>query len=117
MEEDRRKAERRTNVELTEDRVANLEDAVESIKARVYNGLGKELRKEVADGLQQNTRIMLGILVAMVLAMAGFIINGGISSRRTEDYNTKLYSAILQLDKKIDIHLAESELRRNGVAQ
>jgi len=99
-------------------RLGEMHDEIEKIRARVYNGLGAELRKEVADALRGTNSLVVGLLVAMFLALAGIVIQDRLASEQRSLENDKTYAAVMALDKKLDLHLQESnreDARRSGM--
>jgi hypothetical protein len=93
-----------------EEEVDSLREDVKQIRARVYNGLGNELRAEVAKEIGGIRNLLIGVLISLVLALTGIVIQGRSSTAQSTEENNRNYAAILQLDKKLELHLQEGRL-------
>jgi hypothetical protein len=82
---------------------------MEEIHHRVYNGLGQELRQEVGKELSGMRRLVIGILIALLLSLAGIIVEGRTSSTTASQENLRNYKAIVDLEMKLDYHLQQTE--------
>ena len=90
-----------------EGKLERMQSDIDSIKARVYNGLGNELRSEVGKELAHNRGLVVGILVSLILSFAGIIVQGRIASNSASHENDRNYMAIMELKEKLDIHLSQ----------
>jgi hypothetical protein len=99
---DRRMTNRR---ELDQVTVTRLQAQIDEIHTRVYNGLGKELRQEVARGLAATNRLVMGILIALLLSLAGIIIEGRWSANQATAENDRNYKAIIDIGSRLDNHI------------
>lgn len=82
-----------------------LQVQVDEIHHRVFNGLGLELRKEIGKDVHGLSNRIWGVIFALLLAFAGIIIEGRVSSNQVTMENMTNYKAIVDLDKKIEMHL------------
>jgi hypothetical protein len=119
---------------LHEQRMENIESAcaetrneIVEVRKRVYNGMAAELRSEVKeefkvvrdefntsiDAVKKQVRsvnggtrkLLIGIAISLFMLMAGGIIEGVWSSKQASTENDRNLRAILELDKKLEIHL------------
>jgi hypothetical protein len=91
-----------------ESRFACIETDVKEIRKRVYNGLGAELRAEVEKGLARTNTLVVSILISVLLALAGIVVQNRVEANQHTLESDRNYTAIMQLDKKLEIHLIQS---------
>jgi hypothetical protein len=91
--------------EEQEKRLSEIETDIKEIRKRIFNGLAQELRQEVDKSVGGVRAMVIGILISMLLGLAGIIIEGRISSGASTDENMRNYKAILELDQKVDEHI------------
>jgi hypothetical protein len=89
-----------------------LRKQVEEVHHRVFNGLGKEIREEVQKELAGVRKLVIGILVALLLALAGIIVEGRVSSNQASTENNKNYKAIIDIGSELREHIILTEPRR-----
>jgi len=82
----------------------------------VYNGLGKELRSEVGSEVKKTGNLVVGILVSLLLALSGVIIEGRVSASQAQLSNDKNYEALMLLDKRLAVHLQAYQSFVDGLA-
>jgi len=78
-------------------RLEKMEKAVDRIENRVFNGLGKELHKEIS-GVRN---LVVGVLVSILLGLAGIVIEGRINTNNRSEENKQNYEAVLKIESKI----------------
>ena len=84
-----------------ERRMGCVEADLRDIKTRVYNGLGAELRKEVNAASRGTLNIVVGLLVALLVALAGAVLMNKYSSDVSTTENMRNYKAILDLQAQV----------------
>ena len=82
-----------------------LQKQVDAIHTRVYNGLGKEIRDEVAKELAGMRKLVIGILIALLLSLAGIIVEGRVSSNQASAENYRNYKAIVDIGSQLENHI------------
>jgi hypothetical protein len=85
--------------------LSKLQKQVEAVHQRVYNGLGKEIRQEVAKELAGMRSLVIGILIALLLSLAGIVIEGRVSSNQSSVENNRNYKAIVDIGSRLENHI------------
>jgi hypothetical protein len=85
--------------------LAEMHQKIESMHERLYNGLGKELRQEIKEEISGVRTLVIGILVALILALAGIVIEGRFSSNQSSLENDRSYKAIVDIGAKLEEHI------------
>jgi hypothetical protein len=88
---------------------ARVAKQIEEVHARVFNGLPMEIRKEVKDEIGKVNRLIVSILLAMFLALAGIVVEGRVSSSQASAENAKNYRAIIDIGAKLDKHVEQTK--------
>lgn len=87
-------------------RLTRLEQAVDRIERRVFNGLGQELRQEVKGELSALRNLVIGLLVSLIIAtVTSVVIQGRVSAAKSSSENDRNYQAIMRLDDKLQDHM------------
>jgi hypothetical protein len=89
-----------------------LRKQVDAIHTRVYNGLGKEIREEVQKELAGVRKLVIGILVALLLALAGIVVEGRVSTNQSSAENERNYKAIIDISSELRNHIIVTEKRK-----
>ena len=97
---------------MTKATEAELREKVDAIHDRVYNGLGKDIRDEVNKEVSGLRNLILGILVALLLSLAGIVIEGRVSSNQVSVENNRTYRAIVDIGSKLENHVILTEPRK-----
>ena len=82
-----------------------LRKKVDAIHDRVYNGLGKDIRDEVDKEVNGLRNLILGILVTLLLSLAGIVIEGRVSSNQASVENNRNYKAIVDIGSRLENHI------------
>ncbi len=85
--------------------LAVMQDKINQMHGRLYNGLGKEIRQEVKEEISGLRNLVVGILIALVLALAGIVIEGRVSSNQSSIENAKTYKAIIDVGSRLENHI------------
>jgi len=99
---ERRKRTRRKPATVSLDR---LQDRVDAIHDRIYNGLGMEIRNEVKEEICAVRNLFIGVLIAVMLALAGVVIEGRVSSGQATSENDRNYKAIIDIGSRLENHI------------
>ncbi len=91
-----------TKRESDDTRLDRIEREIGEIRARVYNGLASEIRKEMDKSLGSIRGLIIGILISLLLALAGIIVQGRFSDSASTAENLRNYKAIIDLNAKMD---------------
>lgn len=92
-----------------EAKVDGLCETVHEMHRKVFNGMAKEILKEVDDKLDKlkstvdrklgaTQKLVLGILIAILLALAGIVIEGRVNSEKN-------YKAIVDIGTELSNHI------------
>jgi hypothetical protein len=102
--------DRRTSIRRAEEReaYARLQRQVDEVHARVFNGLGKDLRNEIKAEVEKVNAKAWALLVALLLIFAGIIVEGRVSSNTSSTENLRNYKAIVELESKIENHIIQT---------
>lgn len=103
--------ERRNNTRRSQDMVtlALVQKQIDEMHSRVFDGLGKEIREEVKKEVGGIRNLFIGILISLVLALAGIVVEGRISSSMATSENERNYKAIVDIGLKLDRHILTTE--------
>jgi hypothetical protein len=82
-----------------------LQKQVDAIHERVYNGLGKEIRDEVAKEVGGLRALVVSILVALLVSLAGIVITGQLNSNTRSAENDRNYKAIIDIGSRLENHI------------
>lgn len=96
-------------IECEDTRLNRIEREVGEIRSRVFNGLASEIRKEMDQAIGGLRNLVVGILIALFLAMAGSIIADRASQASATAENTRNYKAIMELVDKLDDHVEQTK--------
>jgi len=94
---------------MTKSTEAKIQERLDAIHDRVYNGLGKDIRDEVNKEVSGLRNLILGILIALLLSLAGIIIEGRVSSNQISMENNRNYKAIVDVASELRNHIILSE--------
>lgn len=83
----------------------DLQAKMDAVHDRVYNGLGKELRQEIKTEVGAVRSLVIGILVALILALAGIVVEGRVSAGQASTENNRNYQAIVDIGSRLDNHI------------
>lgn len=89
----------------------DLKQKMDAIHDRVYNGLGMELRQEIKEEVGGVRILVIGILVALILALAGIVVEGRVSANQSSMANEKTYQAIIDIGSKLENHIIITEIK------
>ena len=92
--------------------ISDLQKRIDSIHDRVYNGIAKEIRQEVKQEIDGVRKLTIGILIAVLISLAGIVVEGRFSSVQASMENTKNYEAILDIGSKLQNHIITTEPRK-----
>jgi hypothetical protein len=107
--------ERRQEEERREDNrsVLNLlRKQIEEVHHRVFNGMPKEIREEVQKELAGVRKLVIGILVALLLALTGIVVEGRVSTNQASAENNRTYKAIIDISSELRNHILLTEPRK-----
>lgn len=107
----KQQAERRKTTRRVRDVVSltRLQNQIDAIHSRLYNGLGFELRKEVKEEISGVRNLFIGVLVALMLSLVGVVVEGRISSKQATVENDRNYKAIIDIGSRLDNHIIRTK--------
>lgn len=85
---------------------------ITKVRDRVFNGLGKDIREEVNKELAGLRNLVIGILVALLLSLAGIVVEGRLSSQQASSENDRNYKAIVDVGAKLEEHIILTEPKK-----
>jgi tetrahydromethanopterin S-methyltransferase subunit G len=88
--------------ESDDTRLDRIEREIGEIRARVYNGLASEIRKEMDKSLDSIRGLIIGILISLLLALAGIIVESRFSNSAATAENMRNYKAIVDLQTQVE---------------
>ena len=86
-----------------------LEDKVELIRDRVYNGLGKEIRDEVSKTIGKINDKLWAVLASLFIALIGIIITVAVTSSNRSVENNRNFKAIVDIGSHLENHIILTE--------
>jgi hypothetical protein len=106
--------ERLYNVRRSEDIIAfdKMQEKIDQMHSRVYNGLGKELREEVKKETTRLSNRLWAVIMVIVIALAGIVIQGRMSSNQASMENDRNYKAIIDLGERVTEHIYMTEPKK-----
>jgi hypothetical protein len=117
--DERRLAERRHDIETLSrlsEKVTKIENTVDKLHGRIFNGMAKEIRDEVSERIEKVNdklekkivsvqKLVVGIIIALLVSLAGIVIESRWASSQSSDENMRNYKAILDLNAALTKHI------------
>ena len=90
---------------------------------RIFNGMAKEIREEVANRIAEINnkleekiasvqKLVVGILIALLLSLAGIIVESRVSANQSSIAAEKNYKAIVDIGSKLEAHIILTEPKK-----
>jgi hypothetical protein len=99
-----------------DEKVSKIEATVDKLCGRIFNGMAKEIRDEVSEKIREVNdklekkigavqKLVIGILIALLLSLAGIVIESRMAASVSSEESTRNYKAILDLNNALTKHI------------